>query len=173
MSAKRNLPAWMVASGPKRGKEEKLRECVKSNPEVNTNKRGGKKCTKRMMYWMNEQELVETALSVLQRDNRKPAAANRCALPNPERMVIPETDPEDTSDSDISEPAVDIAEQQTVPYTRCFEEKQSSTASESSAEQPPASSAVLEKKPESEEDNSPQSNSDHEALQVVRDIFFS
>lgn len=73
--------------------------------------------------------------------------------------VVPETDPEETTDSEVSEsPALGIAEQETVPYGDCLEEGRYSEASESSAE----------KKAESEE-----SDSDHEALQVLREIFFS
>lgn len=86
--------------------------------------------------------------------------------------VIPETDHEETTDSEVSEPAVDIAEQETVPYTKCLEERRSSSASESSGEQCRASSVGLEKEAESEADNS-QSDGDHEALQVLREIFFS
>lgn len=91
----------------------------------------------------------------------KTAAADRCAPLNTEVTVVPETDPEETTDSDVSEPAVDIAEEETVPYGNCQEEI--SRASEGSGEQ-----RLAEKKAESEE-----SDSDHEALQVVRDIFFS
>ncbi|MCJ8734311.1 hypothetical protein PDJAM_G00233890 [Pangasius djambal] len=172
MSAKRNLPAWMVASEQKSGKAEEIRESLKRKPEVNTNKSARKKGTKRMMYWMNERELMETALSVIKRHNGETAAADRCAPLNTEMTVIPETDHEETTDSEDSEPAIDIAEQTKVAYSKFLEERRCSSASESSGEQPLASSAVLEKEAESEEDN-PQSDSDGEALQVLRDIFFS
>lgn len=72
--------------------------------------------------------------------------------------VIPETDHEETTDSD---PAVEYAEQETVPYTECIEKRN---------ERPLASSAGEDK--ESGKDKSP-SDPDHEALQVLRDIFFS
>lgn len=88
----------------------------------------------------------------------KAAAADRCASLNTEMAVIPETDHEETTDSD---PAVEYAEQETVPYTECIEKRN---------EQPLASSAGEDK--ESGEDKS-QSDPDHEALQVLRDIFFS
>ncbi|XP_034161871.2 uncharacterized protein si:ch211-127m7.2 [Pangasianodon hypophthalmus] len=172
MSAKRNLPAWMVASEEKSGKEEQLRESLKRKPEVKATKSVRKKGIKRMIYWMNERELMETALSVIKRHNGETAAADRCAPLNTEMTVIPETDHEETTDSEVSEPAVDIAEQKKVPYSKFLEERWCSSASESSGEQPLASSAVLEKEAESEEDNS-QSDSDSEALQVLREIFFS
>lgn len=67
---------------------------------------------------------------------------------------------------------MDIAEQETVPYGECLKERRCSSASESSGEQRSATSGVLKKEAETEVDNS-QSDSDHEALQVLRDIFFS
>ncbi|XP_060784167.1 uncharacterized protein si:ch211-127m7.2 [Neoarius graeffei] len=171
MSAKRNLPVWMVASDNKSGKEKQMREAVKRKPEINPDRCVRKKCTKRMMYWMNEQELVETALSVLERENRETAAADRCAPSHTETTVIPETDHEETTDSEVSEAAVDIAEQETVPYSKRLEERRRSSASENSDERRRASSVVLEKEVESEKDNS-RSDYDHEALQVLREIFF-
>ncbi|KAK3535679.1 hypothetical protein QTP70_019721 [Hemibagrus guttatus] len=163
MSAKRNLPAWMVASDPKSGKDEQIRESLKRKPEVKTNKRVRKKCIKRMMYWMNESELVETALGVIKRDKREAAAADRCAPLNTEMTVVPETDHEETTDSDVSDPAVDYAEQETVPYSECIEKRN---------EQRLASSAGVHKEAVSEEDKS-ETDPDPEALQVLRDIFFS
>ncbi|KAI5105395.1 hypothetical protein C0J45_5067 [Silurus meridionalis] len=148
------------------GREKQiLREGVKRKLEINTNKCGRKKCTKRMMYWMNEQELVEAALSVLKRDHTQMAAAERRIPLNPELTVIPETDPEETTDSEISEADVDIAEQETLQYSKCLEERRCS-----SGEQCAASSVVLEN--ESAEEKS-WSDSDHEALQVLQEIFFS
>ncbi|XP_047658390.1 uncharacterized protein si:ch211-127m7.2 [Tachysurus fulvidraco] len=166
MSAKRNLPAWMVASDHKNGQ---TKESLKRKAEVNTNKRLGKKCIKRMMYWMNERELVEAAISVL---NREPGPGERRAPLNTETTLIPETDHEETTDSDVSDPALDYAEQETVPYNDPLKERRCGSASESSGEQPLASSTGLDKKAESKEDNC-QNNPDHEALQVLQDIFFS
>lgn len=92
---------------------------------------------------------------------------DRCPPLDMEVTVIPETDHGETTDSDVSEPVVDIAEQETVTYANCLEERRCSGASESSGEQPVGSSAVLEKEVKSEE-----SDSDHEARQVLREIFF-
>ncbi|KAK2838503.1 hypothetical protein Q7C36_013317 [Tachysurus vachellii] len=162
MAAKRNLPTWMVASDHK---NEQIKESLKRKAEV------GKKCIKRMMYWMNERELVEAAVSVLSRDNREPAPAERRAPLNTETSLIPDTDHKETTDSDVSDPALDYAEQETVPYNEPLKERCSS-ASESSGEQPVALPTGLDKKAESKEDNC-QNNPDHEALQVLQDIFFS
>ncbi|GAA6101303.1 uncharacterized protein si:ch211-127m7.2 [Tachysurus ichikawai] len=169
MSAKRNLPAWMLASDHK---NEQIKESLKRKAEVNTNKRVGKKCMKRMMYWMNERELVEAAVSVLTRDDREPAPAERRAPLNTETTLIPETDHEETTDSDVSDPALHYAEQETVPYNDPLKERRCSNASESSGEQPLASSTGLDKEAESKEGNC-QNNPDHEAPQVLQDIFFS
>ncbi|WP_411024089.1 hypothetical protein, partial [Salmonella sp. s58079] len=59
---------------------------------------------------------------------------------------------------------------QTLQYSKCLEERRCSSSSESSGEQCAASSAVLEN--ESAEEKS-WSDSDHEALQVLQEIFFS
>ncbi|XP_017329542.1 uncharacterized protein si:ch211-127m7.2 [Ictalurus punctatus] len=175
MSVKRNLPGWMmVASDHKSGKEERIRESLTRKQEVNTKKCVRKKCTKRMMYWMNERELVETALSVLSRDKGETAGEDRWAPLTTDMTVIPETDHEETTDSEVSQPAVDIAEQETVPYNECLEARRCSSVSESSDEQGLASSVVLEKEDESEEQiHNSRRDSDHKALQVLREIFFS
>lgn len=80
--------------------------------------------------------------------------------------VIPETDHEESTDSEVSEPAVDMSKRE------CLEERQRSSAPESNGERRLASSHALEKDAESKEDNS-QTDCDQEALQVLREIFFS
>lgn len=102
----------------------------------------------------------------------KPAPAERRAPLNTETTLIPETDHEETTDSDVSDPALHYAEQETVPYNDPLKERRCSNASESSGEQPLASSTGLDKEAESKEGNC-QNNPDHEAPQVLQDIFFS
>ena len=90
-----------------------------------------------------------------------------------EASVIPETDSEEEPDSDAQErncdSDVDVAEQETVPYITCIEKARLNRRSDSAGDHRPTHSQA---QPELE-DNSQGTKSDPEALQLVREIFFS
>ncbi|XP_049340014.1 uncharacterized protein si:ch211-127m7.2 [Astyanax mexicanus] len=166
MAAKRSLPSWMCArdSGSSAGRER---------TGVNREKRP----ERTMLYWMNERELVETALSVLMTNTVKTGVA--CPAAAAEVSVIPETDTEEDSDLDAKERScgsdsdVDVAEQQTVPYITSTEKGRLSGRSDSAGDHHSTShSRDMEKDPELDDD-SQRTKSDPEAMQLVREIFFS
>ncbi|KAK7121433.1 hypothetical protein R3I93_022505 [Phoxinus phoxinus] len=151
----RNLPLWMVKSDVKCSKDKE----VEKKKSHKTSKRRAKKRRSVVAYWMNERELVETALSILKDDK----ACARDAMQAPEEvMLIPETD-EDTSDSDVQDRTYvsNIAEQETVPYGHCMEES-TSTKPDSHLKSSPDASGTSEKP-----------GADDEALELVREIFFT
>lgn len=170
MAAKRSLPSWMSACVS--GSSGKHQSSV-----VNRRKSGGQKRAERtMLYWMNERELAETALSVLLANTVEPDVA--CPVSDAEASVIPETDTDEESDLDAQERIcgsksnVDVAEQQTVPYITCIEKERSSVESDSADDQHYIHLRALGKDPELDDD-SQGSKTDPEALQLVREIFFS
>ncbi|XP_077067049.1 uncharacterized protein LOC143720948 [Siphateles boraxobius] len=148
----RHLPLWMVKSDVKCSKD-KEREKKKSHK---TSKRRAKKRRSVVTYWMNERELVETALSILKDDK----SCARDAMQAPEEVIIPETD-EDTSDSDVQDRTYvsNIAEQETVPYGHCMEE---STVTKPDCHLKSSDASGTSEKP----------GVDDEALELVREIFF-
>ncbi|XP_072519986.1 uncharacterized protein [Salminus brasiliensis] len=163
MAAKRNLPSWMSACASESSEVQRS--------EANTKKRGRQKRPERvMLYWMNERELAETALSALKRNHAKTEVA--CPVATTEVSVIPETDTEEEPDLDVQERTcgsdsdVDVAEQQTVPYITCIE-KERSSRSDSAGDQRPTHSQAR-----GLEESSHRTKTDPEALQLVREIFF-
>lgn len=146
----------MVKSDVQRSKDN---EAVKKKTRGETTKRIAKKQLKSVTYLMNEQELVETALRLLKDDE----ACAKDGMQAPEELrIIPETD-EDTSDSDVQDRThvSNIAEQETVPYGNCMEE--------SSSTKP----ACHLKPPSDVSGASQKHDADDEALELVREIFFS
>ncbi|XP_073687627.1 uncharacterized protein [Garra rufa] len=143
----RNLPPWMMKSDFHSSKHKARCESTK---------RIAKKRLERVVtYWMNEQELVETALSLLKDDE----TCTKDATQAPEEMrIIPETDEEDMSDNDVQDRTCvsNIAELETVPYGNCMEEG-TNTKPDCHLKPPPS------EKP----------NVDDEALKLVREIFFT
>ncbi|XP_051978858.1 uncharacterized protein si:ch211-127m7.2 [Xyrauchen texanus] len=156
----RNLPLWMVKSDVQSGKDN---DAVRKKTPGATNKTAKKKRLKSVItYWMNERELVETALSFLKEDK----ACGRTAVKLPEvGIIIPETDAE-TSDSDdgVLYTDCDIAEQETVPFGNCMEESTSANLVKNLD-----GLGTSEKKPQLEDI----SQKTDEALELVREIFFS
>ncbi|KAF4095165.1 uncharacterized protein si:ch211-127m7.2 [Onychostoma macrolepis] len=152
----RNLPPWMVKSEV----QSKDNEAVKKKTRGETTKRIAKKRLESVVkYWMNERELVETALSHLKEDK----ACAKDATQAPEEVrIIPETD-EDMSDSDVQDRTYvsNITEQETVPYGNCLEE---STSTKPDCHlKPPSDGSGASEKPYVDDD----------ALELVREIFFT
>ncbi|XP_052399824.1 uncharacterized protein si:ch211-127m7.2 [Carassius gibelio] len=151
----RNLPPWMVKSDVQRSKDN---EAVMKKTRGETTKSKAKKRLKSVKYWMNERELVETALVLLKDDE----ACAKDAMQAPEELrIIPETD-EDASDPDVQDRRCvsDIAEQETVPYGNYMEER-ACTKADCHLKPPPDGSGASEKH-----------DVDDEALELVREIFF-
>ncbi|XP_056307738.1 uncharacterized protein si:ch211-127m7.2 [Danio aesculapii] len=145
----RNLPQWMVKSNEKDAEKKKRHE---------TAKRTAKKRVKSVVtYWMNESELLETALDILKDETKM----TREAVQAPEEMVILETDDEDSTDLHHKTRVSNIAEQETVPYANCVEE---STSTKPDCHLKPTSD--VSEPPEKPDD-------DDEALKLVREIFFT
>ncbi|KAK2867263.1 hypothetical protein Q8A67_025380 [Cirrhinus molitorella] len=147
----RNLPPWMVKSDI---------QSTKHKAHCESTKRISKKRLESVVtYWMNEQELVETALSLLMNDE----LCAKDATQAPEEMrIIPETD-KDMSDTDVQDRTCvsNIAELETVPYGNCMEE---GTSSKPDCHLKPLSDGPgASEKPEVVDD---------EALKLVREIFF-
>ncbi|XP_076877720.1 uncharacterized protein LOC143526864 [Brachyhypopomus gauderio] len=169
MSAKRNLPSWM-----NRTDHHQPINAVGKTSEESTNKDARANWTRRIVYWMNEQELVETATDVLRTDNTK--LYSPCALNGKETRTVPETDTEETSDPGpdertyVSDTDVDVAEQDTVPYGEAVEDSRPSTVLHSTAEHVRTQAGSTTPK---SEDNCQGRNSDPDPLQLVREIFFS
>ncbi|XP_067292999.1 uncharacterized protein si:ch211-127m7.2 [Pseudorasbora parva] len=150
----RNLPLWMVKSDVKCSKYTE----VEKKKSHETTKRRAKNRRRVVTYWMNERELVETALSILKDD--KSCARDEMQSQEEEVKIIPETD-EDTSDEQDRICVSNIAEQETVPYGHCMEES-TSTKLECQLKTSPVASGILEK---------PSVHDD--ALELVREIFFT
>nr|XP_001341792.1 uncharacterized protein si:ch211-127m7.2 [Danio rerio] len=150
----RNLPQWMVKTNDKDAEKKKTHE---------TTKRTAKKRLKSVVaYWMNERELLETALDILKDETKM----SRDAVQAPEEeedevKVIPETDDEDSTDLHHSTRVSNIAEQETVPYENCVEEKTNTKPD-------------CHLKPNSDVSEPPEKpDEDDEALKLVREIFFT
>ncbi|XP_051548177.1 uncharacterized protein si:ch211-127m7.2 [Myxocyprinus asiaticus] len=164
----RNLPLWMVKSDVQSSKDN---DAIRKKTPGTTNKTVKKQCLKSVItYWMNERELVESALSFLKKDE----ACGRTAVKLPEvGIIIPETDAE-TSDSDVHDSVLytdcDIAEQETVPFGNCMEESTSAKLG-SHLKLHLDGLGTSEKKPQLE-DISQKPDAD-EALELVREIFFT
>ncbi|KAL6480552.1 hypothetical protein MHYP_G00115850 [Metynnis hypsauchen] len=175
MSVKRSLPSWMTDCGSGRRREEQpLRSCARKRPETSAKTSPRNQRPDRiMMYWMNERELMETALGVLKKNDAKVKTDTACPVVAAEVSVSPETDSEEEPDLDAQErncdSEVDIAEQETVPYITCIEKDRFSRRSDSAGDHRPTHSQA---QPELE-DNFQRAKSDPEALQLVREIFFS
>ncbi|KAL7885555.1 hypothetical protein AOLI_G00058500 [Acnodon oligacanthus] len=175
MSVRRSLPSWMTDCGSGRRREEQpLGSGARKRPETSAESRPRKKRPERlMMYWMNERELMDTALGVLKKSDAKLKTDAACPALAAEVSVIPETDSEEEPDSDAQErncdSDVNVAEQETVPYITCIEKDRFSRRSDSAGDHRPIHSQA---QPELE-GNSQRTKSDPEALQLVREIFFS
>ncbi|KAI4899728.1 hypothetical protein NFI96_013633 [Prochilodus magdalenae] len=176
MSAKRCLPSWMTTGESSAGRHSDATlsssRSTTKRPAAHTPRGATQRPERVMMYWMNERELMETALGFLKKNDvmvrhRRPQAAA-------EVSIIPETDSEDEPDSDAQESSTcesdkDVAEQETVPYITCTEKERSSRRSDSTGDIHPTHSQA---QPELE-DNPLRTKPDAEALELVREIFFS
>ncbi|XP_056596621.1 uncharacterized protein si:ch211-127m7.2 [Triplophysa dalaica] len=147
----RNLPIWMVKS------DDQVTAAVRKKTQ-----RTAKNRPRRVIeYWMNERELVETALCVLK--NSKACNRDQKSISDHVEMVIPET-----SDSEVSDTDCDVTEQETVPYANCMNEGIST--SDTHLKPHIDGSGAYEKL---EEPLQKHDASDDDALELVREIFFN
>ncbi|XP_066506126.1 uncharacterized protein si:ch211-127m7.2 [Hoplias malabaricus] len=167
MSVKRSLPSWMMTSCEKHSERKTV--------GTHTRERKRKRPERKMLYWMNEVELMDTTQSVLKRNGIKRAKV--CPVETENVSIIPETDSEEEPDSDVQERScisdsdLNVAEQETLAYITSTEKERSSTKSDTK-DQLPFHLRALEKESDSE-DESLRTDPDPDALQLIRDIFFS
>ncbi|KAK1804359.1 hypothetical protein P4O66_020379 [Electrophorus voltai] len=156
MSAQRHLPSWMDGTDH----HQPINNTIKKS-EGGTNKGARKSCPRRIVYWMNEQELMETAIGILKNDNAKLDVA--CTVKTKETRRL--------TDAQERTCVSDVAEQETIPYGDTLV-KNSSTARLPSTHGPvQPHSGSCRSEPEFE-DNPHGRNSDLDALRLVREIFF-
>ncbi|KAI7811960.1 uncharacterized protein si:ch211-127m7.2 [Triplophysa rosa] len=150
----RNLPVWMVKSDDQ---SSKVTAAVRKKTQRTTKNR-----PRRVIeYWMNERELVETALCVLK--NSKACNRDETSISDHVEMVIPET-----SDSEVSDAVCDVTEQESVPYANCMNEG-TSTKSDTNLKPHIDGSGASGKL----EEPSQKHDASDDALELVREIFFT
>nr|XP_055048034.1 uncharacterized protein si:ch211-127m7.2 [Misgurnus anguillicaudatus] len=161
----RSLPLWMVKSDDQSSKVNK-KETVRKKTQGGTARK--KRPRSAITYWMNEKELVETALCFLK--DSKLCTKGAIVTSNVE-MVIPETDSSDCEARDrtyVSDTDCEIAEQETVPYGNCTSEGTSSHMKPHTDD-----SGTSEKMLRLQEPSHKPDDSDDEALELVREVFFT